>query len=324
MTESLAAPNASVVVCAYTLDRWDDLSAAIASTRRQTRAAIEILLVVDHNDELHRRATAAWPEIRVVESTGPRGLSGARNTGVEAAVGEIVAFLDDDATAEERWLEELVGPYRDPGVVGTGGHAEAAWETGRPAWFPREFDWVVGCSYRGLPTRPALVRNPIGCNMSFRRAAVLEAGGFRSGVGRVGSVPLGGEETELSIRLRLLRPDLRIIYVPGARVRHRVPAARARWRYFRSRCYQEGRSKALISSIAGQTPVLGTERSYAARTLPTGILAGLSDLLRGHPAGAARSVAIVAGLAMTAAGYGAARLGLDRIADAAGAAEGPS
>jgi cellulose synthase/poly-beta-1,6-N-acetylglucosamine synthase-like glycosyltransferase len=317
MTERVVPPSASVVVCAYTLDRWDDLSMAIASSRHQTVSALEILLVVDHNDELLRRAATTLPGIRVIESTGPRGLSGARNTGVEAAVGEIVAFLDDDAAAEETWLEELVAPYLDRRVVGTGGHAEPAWETGRPAWWPREFDWVVGCSYRGLPARPAVVRNPLGCNMSFRRWAVLEAGGFRSGVGRIGSLPVGGEETELSIRLRRLQPDLRIVYVPAARVRHRVPSARATWRYFRSRCYQEGRSKALISSLAGQTPVLGTERSYTARTLPAGILAGFRDVMRGQPAGAARSMAIVAGLAMTAAGYGAARVGLDRIVDEA-------
>jgi len=324
MTERDGPPSTSVVVCAYTLDRWDDLSAAITSTGRQTRPALEILLVVDHNAELLRRAEAAWPGIRVMESTGPRGLSGARNTGVEAAAGEIVAFLDDDAAADEHWLEELVGPYQDERVVATGGYAEAAWEAGRPSWFPPEFDWVVGCSYRGLPTRSAPVRNPIGCNMSFRRSAVVEAGGFRAGVGRVGTLPVGGEETELSIRLRLLRPDIRIVYVPAARVRHRVPAARGAWAYFRSRCYQEGRSKALISSIAGRTPVLGTERSYVSRTLPSGVLAGLRDGLRGDASGVARAFAIVAGLAMTTAGYGAARIGLDRIVDGAAAPDGGS
>jgi len=149
-------------------------------------------------------------------------------------------------------------------------------------------------------------------------------GGFRAGVGRVGTLPVGGEETELSIRLRLLRPDIRIVYVPAARVRHRVPAARGAWAYFRSRCYQEGRSKALISSIAGRTPVLGTERSYVSRTLPSGVLAGLRDGLRGDASGVARAFAIVAGLAMTTAGYGAARIGLDRIVDGAPAPDGGS
>src|SRR5205823_13368225 len=136
-------------------------------------------------------------------------------------------------------------------VVGTGGFAEAAWDGGRPPWFPPEFDWVVGCSYVGLPTTRALVRNPIGSTMSFRRAAVLEAGGFRSEIGRVGRSPVGGEETELCIRIGRARPDARIVFVPTARVRHRVPAARATWRYFTSRCYQEGRSKALISRLVG-------------------------------------------------------------------------
>src|SRR5207237_9460275 len=131
-----------------------------------------------HNEELLAKAQA-WRGVQVIASSGPRGLSGARNTGVEAATGEIVVFLDDDARAEPDWLAALTAPFDDRLVLVTGGHAEAAWDAGRPAWFPREFDWVVGCSYLGLPSRPAEVRNPIGCNMAFRRSAILEAGGFR-------------------------------------------------------------------------------------------------------------------------------------------------
>jgi hypothetical protein len=71
---------------------------------------------------------------------------------------------------------------------------------------PEEFDWVVGCSYRGLPAGEALIRNPIGSSMSLRRQAAVEAGGFRPEVGRVGTFPVGCEETELAIRLRRLLP----------------------------------------------------------------------------------------------------------------------
>ena len=119
----------------------------------------------------------------MVANTGTRGLSGARNTGVDAASGDIVAFLDDDAAAADGWLAALTAPFADPHVVGTGGGAEPVWTLPRPGWFPDEFGWVVGCSYRGLPVTRAPVRNPIGCNMAFRRAALLEVGGFRDEVG---------------------------------------------------------------------------------------------------------------------------------------------
>jgi cellulose synthase/poly-beta-1,6-N-acetylglucosamine synthase-like glycosyltransferase len=299
----------SVVICAYTLDRWSDLERAIRSAQAQAPTALEVLLVVDHNDELARRARAAWPEVRVVESRGPQGLSGARNTGVEDAAGTIVAFLDDDAAAQAGWLGELVAPYVDDRVVATGGFAEAAWDAGRPPWFPPEFDWVVGCSYVGLPRKPARVRNPIGSTMSFGREAVLAAGGFHTDVGRVGTKPTGGEETELCIRIQRLRPDARVVLVPAARVRHRVPAERGTFRYFRSRCFQEGRSKARIAALEGTGAALASERAYTTRTLPAAVARGAADALRGRPAGLARASAVVVGLALTTAGYVVGRLG---------------
>jgi glucosyl-dolichyl phosphate glucuronosyltransferase len=302
------ATRTSIVICAYTLDRWSDLQRAIDSTQRQSMTPFEVLLVIDHNPELAQRARVAWPDVRVIESRGPQGLSGARNTGVEDASGEVVAFLDDDAAAETTWLAELVAPYVDERVVATGGHAEAAWDTGRPSWFPPEFDWVVGCSHVGLPRTPARVRNPIGSTMSFRRAAVVEAGGFHADVGRVGTKPTGGEETELCIRIQRLRPGSLVVLVPGARVRHRVPAPRSTFGYFRSRCFQEGRSKARIAALEGAGAALASERAYATRTLPVAVLRGLAEVAGGRPSGLLRAAAVVAGLALTTAGYVAGRL----------------
>lgn len=303
---------ASVVICCYTLDRWRDLEAAVASVTGGGMPA-ETIIVVDHNEELLARARSAWPNLVVLASDGPPGLSGARNTGVRAAHGRIVAFLDDDAVAEPGWLDHLVAPYADERVIGTGGAAAPAWEQARPRWFPAEFGWVVGCSYRGQPAGIAAVRNPLGCAMSFRREVLLALGGFRSGIGRIGRLPIGGEETELGIRALALVPDSLIVLVPAARVRHRVPRDRATWRYFRSRCYQEGRSKAHIAALVGSGPALAAERHYAVRTLPAGVVRGILDGLRGDPPGFARALAIVAGLAFTATGYLAGRSGLDSL-----------
>lgn len=308
-----AIASVSVVICAYTLDRWADLAAAVDSVRAQRPAPTELLVVIDHNPELAEKAARAWNDVRVLVSGGPPGLSGARNSGVAAASGDLVAFLDDDATAEPGWLAALIEPYADARVVATGGWASPKWDGAPPRWFPPEFLWVVGCSHRGLPTEPAPVRNPIGCSMAFRRAAILEAGGFRPEIGRIGLHPVGGEETELCIRIGSRHPDSVVILSPAARVRHRVPASRATWRYFRSRCYQEGRSKALISRLAGAGPALATERRYTLRVLPGGFLRGLGDLLHGDPSGPLRSFAIAAGLTVTTGGFVAARIGIDPL-----------
>jgi cellulose synthase/poly-beta-1,6-N-acetylglucosamine synthase-like glycosyltransferase len=109
--------------------------------------------------------------------------------------------MDEDATAAPDWLERLTHGYDSDEVLGVGGTIDPLWLTGRPAWFPAEFDWVVGCTYRGLPETANRVRNLIGCNMSFRREVFQQVGGFRSGIGRIGLRPVGCEETELCIRL---------------------------------------------------------------------------------------------------------------------------
>lgn len=300
----------AVVICAYTMDRWDQLCAAVSSVQGQTRPADQLVLVIDHEDELHARAVLTWAgQATVVASSQPRGLSGARNAGVAAASADVVAFLDDDAVAAPEWLASMLASYRDEHVLGVGGTVVPEWEASRPPWFPAEFDWVVGCSYTGLRTSPGPIRNPIGANMSFLREAIVDSGGFSTRVGRVGTKPVGCEETELALRIAGRHPSGCIVQEPGAVVRHHVPRERASWRYFRQRCWAEGRSKAVVRRLVGDQAALGTERTYVTRALPRGCLAGLRDSLTGaHPGGAQRSLAIVGGLAITVAGYTSGRL----------------
>jgi glycosyltransferase involved in cell wall biosynthesis len=294
----------SVVICAYTEARWESLLAAIASVDGQRdRTSLEIVVVIDHNEPLLGRLAAAGLDVRLTSNVQAQGLSGARNSGLQLATGQIVAFLDDDAIADPGWLEGLVAAYDDPSVAGAGGPIRPLWETGRPRWWPEEFDWVVGCTYRGMPEHRAVVRNVIGCNMSFRRDLLERIGGFSHGIGRIGTRPLGAEETELSIRLRQRWPDRSIVYEPSAAVDHRVPAGRATFRYFRSRCYAEGLSKAAVSKLVGSTDALATERSYAVQTLGRALFAALGMAIRGDRAALERAVAIIAGLAITTAGY---------------------
>jgi len=305
----------SVVICVYTEDRWGDILAAVDSVREQSLPALETLLVVDHNPVLRERlekhyaddtfASGTAAEVRVLANAGPRGLSAGRNTGIAESAGEFIAFLDDDAVAERDWLRHFADGYDDPRVLAVGGRTEPAWDSGRrPAWFPEEFDWVVGCMYKGHPTGRVQVRNVLGGNASFRRVAFDAAGGFASGIGRDGNgLPLGGEETELCIRLRHARPDAVLLIDDRAVIHHRVPAERERFRYLPKRAYAEGISKALVAASVGAQDGLATERSYTTRVLPAGVARGMRDWLHARPGGAGRAGAIVAGVAAAAAGY---------------------
>lgn len=299
-----AVADVSVVICAFTEERWDDLAAAIASVRGQLVRPRELVVVIDHNPALAGRVTrefAGTSGLRVIESDQPRGVTGSRNAAVAATTGSVLVFLDDDAYAEPNWLMELLVPYADPAVIGVGGALEPLWATGRPAWFPDEFNWVVGCTYRGMPTQPAAVRNFIGANMSFRREA-FERVGFNTAIGHVGHRAIGGSDPDFCIRAARAFPDRVLLYQPTARVHHRAHAGRARWSYFRARCYLEGLSKAMVRRDLGST-VLATERSYTMRTLPSGVLRGLSDAAAGDVHGVRRAAAIIAGLAFTATGF---------------------
>jgi GT2 family glycosyltransferase len=296
----------TVVICAYTTDRWDLLSRALSSLDGQSRVPDEVVLVVDHDDALLHRATVAFDGVTVVPNTQRRGLSGARNCGIAAASGSIVAFLDDDARADPRWIDGLLSAYVDSSVLGVGGAVIADWQTRRPVWFPAEFDWVVGCSYRGLPTAVEPVRNFIGANMSYRRSVLTTVGAFNSALGRVGRRPLGCEETEFGIRARRAFDGGRFLYVPGAEVRHHVPESRSGWRYFLRRCWSEGLSNAAVARLATRGEALESERRYVARVLPAAVRGGLSSPRHG---GLARAVAVIAGLAMTTGGYLRGRIG---------------
>ncbi|MGW9400521.1 glycosyltransferase [Streptomyces sp. NPDC055642] len=304
-------PGVSVVICAYTEDRWEDVLAAVASVRAQSRPALETLLVVDHHQALLDRLDKEYEdhketgEVRVLANAGPRGLSAGRNTGIAASRGGIVAFLDDDAVAERDWLRHLAEGYADPRVMAVGGRTEPVWASGRrPGWFPEEFDWVVGCTYRGLPRGRVRVRNVLGGNASFRHEAFDAAGGFATGIGRDGNKrPLGGEETELCIRLGRARPDAVLLIDDRAVIHHRVPEAREHFRYFRTRAYAEGLSKALVARSVGARKGLESERRYTTRVLPAGVVRGLRDAVLARPGGAGRAGAIVAGVLAAAGGY---------------------
>ena len=293
------AMTVSVVICTYSEARRLDLIAAVESVRSEASAGThEIVLVVDHNASLADELRRTLPDCVVVENRHSKGLSGARNTGVEVAGGDIVLFLDDDAVACDKWITSHAAAYDDVDVIGTAGLVRPAWDPGLPpSWWPDLYDWVIGCNDRRIEPAGASVRNPTGANMGFRRAKVVEVGGFSDRLGRTSDAPLGCEETELGIRLIRTNPAMRIVSVPEALCLHRVPKERVTWRYFRRRCVAEGRSKAVVARMTGIGAATSAERRYTGRSVP----AAVSTAVRtGHYR---RALAIVAGVSFAVFGF---------------------
>ena len=186
--KDLAKPTVTVVICAYTEQRWDDLVRAVASVQRQTEPPDEIVLVIDYCPGLLQRATQGLQGVTVCANRYEKGLSGARNTGISVATCDVVAFLDDDAAAAPNWIAALVAPYADPRVIGVGGRVLPNWRTERPRWFASECrasaQMVAGAMalpstarrsarhqdqipFRGLPGRPVILE--FRTHLSFRR-----------------------------------------------------------------------------------------------------------------------------------------------------------
>ncbi|HEX4348251.1 MAG TPA: glycosyltransferase, partial [Vicinamibacterales bacterium] len=164
-------PRVSVVVCAYNAE--DTLEDNLASLDRLTYPDYEIILVNDGSKDRTSAIGHAHPRVRVVD-TQNQGLSAARNVGLAEATGEIVAYTDADTRVDRDWLTFLVQPFLKSDVVGSGG----------PNVVPDDDAFMAQCIARapGGPTHVLLddriAEHVPGCNMAFRREALLAIGGF--------------------------------------------------------------------------------------------------------------------------------------------------
>jgi glucosyl-dolichyl phosphate glucuronosyltransferase len=300
-------PTVSVVICAYTEDRWLHLKKAVASVEAQISPPNEIIVCIDHNEGLlrkseeyfgQRRPEGAIPLIFLANKYNGR-LGSARNTAVEFASGEVLAFLDDDAAATPDWLEQLIAPYDDERVGAVGGAPLPIFEVSRPRWFPHEFDWVFGCAYQGLPLARAPLAHLIGANMSARSSALREIGGFHS-----------DNHDDMDMCHRIAHAQHKVLYEPRAIVHHFVPAARTTWHYFWRRCYFVNQGKVEAFANMQEAAHLRAELAFVTRTFATGFVAEIRHIIHGDLYGLARMGAMTAGIALAGLGHLSGKLRL--------------
>lgn len=252
----------SVVICTYSLDMYEHFTQAVDSVLSQTYEDLEVVVVVDGNDELasHVEDDYGTRDDLVIHANDENvGLLKSRNTGAEVASGDVVAFMDDDAVADERWIEELVDIYDEHDVEAAGGRMTPIWVSGRPSFLPEEFYWLVGVTHRGFGDEGE-VRNTFGSNISFRRDAFRELGGFDTQIGgRKGDKNLQGGETELCARLRSELGGS-LYYNPDAEVGHKVFEYRTSFAWLIRRAFWQGYSKRAMEMMVDDSG--GEESKY--------------------------------------------------------------
>jgi glycosyltransferase involved in cell wall biosynthesis len=165
------APKVSVVVASYNGART--LEACLTSLGKLNYPDYEVILVDDGSTDDTQDIAQRYPKVRNIRQSN-RGLSAARNAGIAAATGEIVAFTDSDCRADEDWLYYLVKDLLTDNFVGIGGHN----------FLPPE-DSRVAAAVLVSPGGPAHVmltdrvaEHIPGCNMAFYKWALDEIGGF--------------------------------------------------------------------------------------------------------------------------------------------------
>lgn len=228
----------SLVIATY--NRAEQLMVTLGSVAMQSAEATTWeCIVVDNNsaDDTRQRVEAFKREhsdlnIRYVYEQN-QGLSHARNAGIKASRGDIVAFIDDD----ERIVEEFISAYIDlfnqhPDAMAAGGEIIAEYPTGRPRWMSRYTERPIanpmsfGNSVRLFPKG----RIPGGGNMAMRRRLFDCIGEFNTSLGRTGKRLLGGEESDLFERIA--KHGHKVYYAPRAVMYHIIPAEKLTRDYF--------------------------------------------------------------------------------------------
>jgi glycosyltransferase involved in cell wall biosynthesis len=272
----------SVVICTYDEGIYEHLCEAVESVRSQSYDGVETIVVVDGNQKLCEQVETDYgdaADVKIHCNEENRGLSASRNNGIERATGDVIAFMDDDAVADDNWVEELVDIYENRDAIAVGGKMTPIWVAGEPEFLPEEFYWLIGVTHRGFAESGEEVRNTFGSNISFRADVLEELEGFAIEIGRQGEKNLQTEEAELGARMREEYGE-GVIYNPDAKVGHKIFEWRTDKRWLIERAFWQGYSKRAMETLVDDESG-GEESAYLRQLLVEFIPARVKSLVIG-------------------------------------------
>lgn len=252
---------ASVVICTY--NRADGLRATLESVIASTGldGVDWEIVVVDNNSADHTADTildfARRAPVSLRAAFEPRqGLSHARNRGVAVARGRVLAFTDDDVRVEPGWLAQILAAFRARDADAVGGKILPAWPGEVPRWLTPDLYGALSLLDHGDEPLDMTVPHLWGANFAVRARHFARHGGFDTRYGVVGGKLYGGEET--AFLQRLLDHGLRLVYWPGAVVRHEIAPERMRRAYFRRWYFDRGEQEGSLCPDASARTLFGT------------------------------------------------------------------
>jgi glycosyltransferase involved in cell wall biosynthesis len=216
-------PAISVVICTYNRDKF--IGEALNCLAKQTLSPEEFeIIIVDNNSTDHtagiaKNFIAAHPELnaRYVLETN-KGLSFARNRGLQEAKAPIITYIDDDAEAEPAFLQSIIHFMQaDKSIVGIGGKVIPKYsESKEPEWMSKYLNGFVGrMDYGDKPKRfDNTMKYPAGCNMTYTKAILTQAGGFNN--------QLTFRSDDKYIFYQVTKLSDKIYYLPDAMLFHNI------------------------------------------------------------------------------------------------------
>jgi glucosyl-dolichyl phosphate glucuronosyltransferase len=238
----------TVILC--TFNRCASLQKALDSAAAQVlpESVQWSVLVVDNNSSDQTREIAEdycfrYPGRFRYIFEPQQGKSHALNRGIREADGDVVAFMDDDVTAEPTWLQNLTAPLQHSSWAGVGGRIVPPLDFSPPPWLaldgPHELGGILALFDKGREGAE-LIEAPFGTNMAFRKQTFEKYGLFRPDLGPCPGSEIRGEDTEFG--RRVLKGGERLWYEPSAIVHHAVPENRFQKGYFLRFLYDHGRA----------------------------------------------------------------------------------
>jgi glucosyl-dolichyl phosphate glucuronosyltransferase len=275
----------SAVICSYNRARFIINAVESIFTQEFDKALYEVIVVdnnsTDNTIALLQEYKSTYPDRNFsfyIEKN--QGVAHTRTRCAQEAKGAIVAFLDDDSTAQPGWLSGIVSFFDEhPNTYSTGGKIIPKFLTPIPDWYSKYFFGLVGNFDQGPKVKQMTgVRYPCGANMAFRKEVFTEIGYFNTDLGRKGTGLLATEEKD--IYLRILARGRDVFYLPHVAVLHCVEANKFDKNYVRRHSMGIGGGERLL--LKGNNKALAMKFFEYVAKWGYAVVYGIGFLIRGQ------------------------------------------
>jgi glycosyltransferase involved in cell wall biosynthesis len=258
---SLHASRLTLIICTYNREKYIyNVLKSIAANNFPT-TQYEIVIVDNNSTDATARECARFhadsPNVDYhycVEKN--QGLSYARNRGIAEASGDVIIYVDDDATVNTGYLQAYYDFFaHNPNAWAAGGPVIPVYESEKPKWLSHFTKALLTAYfYKGKKIKAFKSGFPRGGNAAYRKETFDKTGLFNVDLGRKGGNLMGAEEKDIFDKMRAA--SLRVYYLPGAVLYHIIPPAKLTTDYFNTLTVAIGRSEQLRTRAISPTKYL--------------------------------------------------------------------